>query len=472
MAGTEAKEEKHKVALGELLRLADNISRSVISAYDPNVSHKANQALIGGRKFSSDTLEVCAVFLKLKTRNNKEKIYSNKMTLADRIILKIESYFEAECKECLEKYTNRVNATTDNAPIFSCFLCMQGSHDCDAIKEIHTAMSAVPAITDASSGIVWLCKGCFEKNNLLTSTAKNKSGNDKERTEKPSEEGDEETDEKDEEVEVQVKDTNETENSGAGTSHNNNKVCKLYMQMKCPHGLTGKREIAGERCKDNHPPRCHRFCRYGAKHKLGCNKSKSCKYYHPTICRHSLKDRRCTNLDCTYTHLKGTQRFDSQPQDEEYRTTHPKRSRRESYNRDDRIHSENRKRTSSNASVIQPQDYVGSRKRTFSNASTTNQDYRPRTPSTTSHQLPSGILKNSENDFLERRFRLMEVQLEEIKRLLRPPLPQPWNPMITDNQFMMLPQQQPQIPTNVSHPPPNLWNQPLQQFHNNINSVC
>ena len=127
MADAGKRAEKYKLAIGELLRLADNVSKTVINAYDPDASHKVNQNLLGGRKFSADALEACAVFLKLKTRLNREKIYSNKLTLADRIILKIESFFEAQCNECLEMYTNHLDA--EEPPPFTCFLCMQGSHD-------------------------------------------------------------------------------------------------------------------------------------------------------------------------------------------------------------------------------------------------------------------------------------------------------------------------------------------------------
>jgi hypothetical protein len=460
----EKRAEKYKLAIGELLRLADNISKPIISAYDPDASHKVNQGQLGGRKFSADALEACAMFLKIKTRIDRDKIYSNKLTLADRIILKIESFFEAECNECLEMYTNHLDAETE--PPFICFLCMQGSHDCKDIKKICTALGGSVEMSEPSKGITWLCKVCFDKNNLLTPTSKRKESVSF---------GDDTLDEpkKNEQSEEEERVQEENEEEPTKVDYSAKKVCKLYLQMKCPHGLTGKREIDGARCKHNHPPRCHKYCGHGPKHRLGCNKGKSCKYYHPVICKFSMRDRRCFNLDCSYTHLKGTERYDMQDRDSVH---YPERNRPESVNRDGRRpHTETRQRTYSNASSVK--DGMGSRRRTYSNAST-NVESQPRPQTPASRYKPSNHTpKNQESDFLEKRFRAMEDQLEEIKRLFRPPNPMqpPWNPMLADTPYMMhaplYPTQQPQM-LNNPHPHQNMWNQSLPQLQSNINSAC
>ena len=52
---------------------------------------------------------------------------------------------------------------------------------------------------------------------------------------------------------------------------------------------------------------CLRFCRFG-KRKGGCTKGKSCKYYHPVLCKFSTRSNKCFDSECTYTHLKGTKR--------------------------------------------------------------------------------------------------------------------------------------------------------------------
>ena len=458
--------QKYNIALGELLRQADIVSKTVISAYKPDASHLANRKLLGGRKFSADALEACAVFLKIKTRNNRDKIYSNKETLADRIILKIESFFEAECNECLEKYTNHLDAEDD--PPFTCFLCLQGSHNCAEIKKIEAALKNSSLSADPSKGLTWLCKVCFDRNNLLTPT----SGKRKESVsfEDTSEHITDSNDKED-----GKSDTEELEGEeGAKVDYKDRKICKLYMQMKCPHGLTGKREIDGARCRHNHPPRCHRYCKFGSKHRLGCSKGKSCRYYHPVICKFSLRDRKCFNPDCSYTHLKGTARYDTEDREDTY--NHPERTHRGYGNRNGhRQHTEGRQRTYSNASSVK--DYVGSRKRTYSSTSA-NSETNPQTP--TRRLKPSNMLaKSNGNDFLEKRFRLVEEQLDEIKRLMRPPnvMQAQWNPMLNDHRdppYTMPPPLYPPHHSQMmnSNLIPSLWNQPLTQLQNNINSTC
>ena len=44
-------------------------------------------------------------------------------------------------------------------------------------------------------------------------------------------------------------------------------------------------------------------CRFAKDHKLGC------KYYHLTLCRHSVKRRVCLVVDCKFTHPKGTKKY-------------------------------------------------------------------------------------------------------------------------------------------------------------------
>jgi len=317
-------------------------------------------------------------------------------------------------------------------------------------------------MTAESKGVTWLCKVCFDKNNLLTPTSKRKESVSFDDEPEKVEEGEEESDEEEEEEDV--------EKEAPKVDHSAKKVCKLYMQMKCPHGLTGKREIDGARCKHNHPPRCHKYCGYGPKHRLGCNKGKSCRYYHPVICKFSMRDRRCLNLDCSYTHLKGTERYGMRGRNSE---PYAERNRAEPVNRDGRRPPmETRQRTYSNASSVK--DGMGSRRRTYSNAST-NVDSRPQTPASR-YKTSSHTPKNKESDFLENRFRALEEQLEEIKRLFRPPNPMqpPWNPMLADPPYMMqaplYPTQQAQILN--SNPHPNMWSQSLPQMQSNINSAC
>ena len=99
-----AKEEMYKESIGELLELAkDPASKKVIGAYRYSKKYNANLRKMKG--FTVSELEQCALslMLKVKTEDNSD-IYKDKVTLTDRIIMKIESHFESECDECGEKW--------------------------------------------------------------------------------------------------------------------------------------------------------------------------------------------------------------------------------------------------------------------------------------------------------------------------------------------------------------------------------
>ena len=62
-----------------------------------------------------------------------------------------------------------------------------------------------------------------------------------------------------------------------------------------------------------HPKRRFKYCRYGDKHRHGCKEESSCEYFYPSLCKFSVQKRTCTNKDCTFVHLKGTRRNESNP---------------------------------------------------------------------------------------------------------------------------------------------------------------
>ena len=91
---------------------------------------------------------------------------------------------------------------------------------------------------------------------------------------------------KEEDTSKQKDNTSETE-----------KVCELYKEGKCPHGLVGRN------CPDKHPRHCRYHCRDGR-----CKWGKECHFLHPKLCENSVRIRSCYNEDCKHTHLKGTKR--------------------------------------------------------------------------------------------------------------------------------------------------------------------
>ena len=293
--------------LGSLLNNADAPSKKVISSYNFNASYKANLDKI--KAHNATVLEACASYLGFKVREGDKKLYKNQEILCDRLILKIESLFDMDCSECKETYRNEL---TDK-PLFRCQLCLQGSHNCTEMIKKAEALKELQDKGQIPPGTTWLCHECLKKNNLALvpspKTAKT-SQPDSNSTLKPIDEEEEEEDagveEEEEEGERDSPRRNREDN--AVKNREGTKICKLYRQRKCPHGLTGKRLVGNKPCPNQHPRRCRFYEKFGNDKVKGCKKGKDCKFFHPKLCNDSVNSRCCLNKDCTFHHLKGTAR--------------------------------------------------------------------------------------------------------------------------------------------------------------------
>ena len=122
-------DEKIKIVVGEILGRADPVSKKVLTAFDPSKDAPANQRLL--KKFSRNELDIFAEFLKIPLINiqTKEKLFSNRDKLTKRIILEITALYPTTCDECSQEYC----VTSDKIPLVRCYICLQGSHDCEDI---------------------------------------------------------------------------------------------------------------------------------------------------------------------------------------------------------------------------------------------------------------------------------------------------------------------------------------------------
>ena len=301
--------EKLDEALGELLRAADPVSKTVIRAYKHEVQYSENLSAISGSKFSTDVLERCAEFLDLTTRTPEgAKIFKNKRTLADKIILKIEAFFENTCDECNAKYQHHI--ADDDKPKIHCFLCLTGAHNC---AEMNQKLDPLLAMADLPTGFVWVCRECRLKNDARPQNLQPVVPDAA-----PADDAADVDDDDDEDMADAVNTSKKKELPHARRNRRPTgevtqpaakmDICPLYKKAKCPHGLTGKKLINGTACKHEHPKRCIRFCRFGKNKKGGCTKGTQCQYYHPVLCRNALVNKKCTKENCTFTHLKGTRR--------------------------------------------------------------------------------------------------------------------------------------------------------------------
>ena len=268
------------------------------------------------KKCNATQLESCATFLGFVVRNDEnEKLYRNQDILTDRIILKIESLFETQCNDCNQTYQN----TLEDTPPLKCILCMQGSHNCASISTKIDAMGEETPV-----GTSWLCFGCLVKNNLaLNPPPKQKKKvrtnstvsvseslptipeNDDQREEV---EENEEDDIEERESPRRGRETEPEDRPAASVRADPKEICELYKRRNCPHGRLGKTLVNGKQCEKSHPPRCFKYTRFGARNPQGCNKGANCQYWHPRLCKESLKSKRCTKDDCSFFHIKGTMR--------------------------------------------------------------------------------------------------------------------------------------------------------------------
>ena len=145
---------QHNIAIGELLSGANAEAKKVLRKYRPDVSHAANFKAV--KSLNNPLLEKCAEYIKLKVRSTdtQDQFYSNKEVLVDRIILKIESYLPDTCDECESKYCNKVD--DDTPPLLVCFICSQGSHNCEKMKEKHDKFRMCLEDPNPLLGLHWL----------------------------------------------------------------------------------------------------------------------------------------------------------------------------------------------------------------------------------------------------------------------------------------------------------------------------
>ena len=322
MAESDGITVKQKAVMGGLIGNTDVLGKKVLGSYNPSRSYNTN--LYHVKKCNSKQLEVCGTLLGLQVRSDdgKTKLYKNLEILADRIIMKIESLFEAKCTECSEMYQN----TLDSTPTFQCRLCMLGSHDCDKMKEKAREMSG-----EGPGGVVWLCYECLGKNdlnNMLPAPEKKAKKKEEKEPEIPDESNEEEEEgEEDvpteeappEEIDkkggarVSAKRGKETKPGEGNTSTRSEErsreeppICKNYLKRDCPHGYSGTKPVKGKTCDKRHPKRCYKFCDFGANNSKGCNKGKACEFWHPRICTASRKNEVCKKNNCTFQHLAHT----------------------------------------------------------------------------------------------------------------------------------------------------------------------
>ena len=205
------------------------------------------------------------------------------------------------------EYRNRFSNPTS---LLVCHSCFQGSHDCDNMKTKAEAFLSL----DKALGIVWLCQHCLPLNDAAKLYYEDDEEDSKER------------DEHDTVNEVITEQVSVTVGAEVDKPHSQiespivnkqdvtippnqrNDICRGYRHGNCPHGLTGKREVNGASCSKAHPRICYRYRKYGSEGPKACTKGMDCNFFHPVICKLSLKKQKCTKTNCTHIHMRSNQK--------------------------------------------------------------------------------------------------------------------------------------------------------------------
>lgn len=247
-------------------------------------------------KFKLPPLKVAAEYLGITVNGEVKKLKNDIIT---EIILRIESLLMDLCSICGEYYHIELN----DKPAFRCITCQQGCHQ-PCLEPMVAVLDGVSE--ELKNSFHFFCTKCLSNYSHVKPPAVKINTPIKQSTQTAAEETSGEVDEVDNDHHESIHgDDSEQPVLPPVTPP----VCKKYRRRECPHGASGKTLVDGKPCAFSHPRRCRRYQHNGTHPKFGCT-NKNCKYLHPELCKFSVRNRVCLNLDCRFTHLKFTRRFD------------------------------------------------------------------------------------------------------------------------------------------------------------------
>lgn len=303
--------ENFKVILGKLLEKADLAIRPVISVFDSVQTRSAVVKRLD--QFTVPLLESCAEFLGIALANQDGfKIFA-KPALTQRIYLGFSALLPAHCKECGEKYA--IDHKPQDLPLFSCFRCFRGSHDCERNRVLKQTLSTM----NTPSGFVWLCDKCFDEVDPIE-LRKQRSRHDSGLLSTDSVSIESNVDFSKLSGNSLLTSTQVPVNSDSSTvsispsiqtlpTHSPpGNICRNFLNWKCPHGISGKKEIKGKICPFVHPRVCNQFRISGLKGRKGCKKGSNCSFFHPEICKVALDSGLCSKRDCGEFHPRSNRK--------------------------------------------------------------------------------------------------------------------------------------------------------------------
>ena len=315
---------KIKIVIGNLLKNADSICKRVLTLFDPSKDSEVNIGKLSN--VSRTDLESLSEYLGIpvfQDREQKKKMFSSKKKLAKRIVMEIMALYPAMCPECNEEY----KVMHGHQPPTRCWICLQGSHDC---VELTAKIGVYMSLPSVLNGMVWLCGDCLTLNNPfpqsqsedigtlsgLNTPKFNKSTESRDTTQEnlSNEETDDLTRPKTSQslgdnLAARLGNVLNEQEKSESKPNTCKHVCPRLMEGSCPHGVSGKKAAEGkEKCELFHPKRCHRYMAFYTHETKGCTKGEDCDSLHVNLCKSSIESKKCLDVSCKATHLKGTKR--------------------------------------------------------------------------------------------------------------------------------------------------------------------
>ena len=283
----------------ELVNNAPPLAKAILEFCNLNLPLSTSIIKLNS-KFSKGHIEELADYLgfDVKPLADGKKQYKNLPLLIHRCLLRLKSFLPATCGACKERYT----VDNKKVPLFRCWMCSQGSHDCETMERMHAAVYSISHITMDVDGYNhdWTCCECKERHDLSLMSKVPVLAKTEETKEVTDVNNEGEIREESHNDEVQ-QDQNVT----------NKSPCMHLAKGRCRHGMSGKKEVDGKVCPFLHRRVCRKYKTHGLHSRHGCKQGKNCTKLHPKLCEGSqrkMKERLCVKEDCPHLHLKGTRR--------------------------------------------------------------------------------------------------------------------------------------------------------------------
>ena len=277
----------------------DKLPSENISFIQNKFKRESLIATVGYIKTLQETFPT--IIQRITQRNSR-----NKSDYAGDISIFIHGICPMKCQNCDDEYIHAAAVNSEGNSV-SCFLCNRHSHKTCYADE-----------TEPKKGFHFICSICVEKAQQKAETLDTSltqlvsqvetqlppgqsqipAGQPNRNTEKPASYASSDS------FHNHSSATNADDEDRRGTERkkSDEKICPMYMENTCPHGISGKG------CSFKHPPRCFRYSKHGEDRWKGCTRGSRCWYFHPRLCQNSVTMKICLTKTCKEVHLIGTTR--------------------------------------------------------------------------------------------------------------------------------------------------------------------